>query len=339
MPHNFPSPLRCIAVGVQNRGSSMLDLLVGLPEKFQVVALVDATVAIGQAECTRRGWAAMPCFAGLEEAIRRVGADCCLITSPARFHFDQVNAALQAGLHVLVAKPLVYQLNEAEQLVSLAESRGLCLLVDQQRQFMRSELTVANWIRHETLGQVGFATYTIHRHRPEMRAFTGDSPFIWEQGVHSFNSLLAVFGRPAVTVQAFEFKPFWSAYNGPTVAMGLIEFGSGIPCSYVGTFDSREFSIEARFDCERGAIRWVATNTWDQQVEVCEPGGTFRAIGVSDRDNPAAPELSNLHAFHAGCTAGGRQVNDGRDNLRTLAVVDAFIRAARSGRRESVHQF
>jgi predicted dehydrogenase len=301
--------------------------------------MVDASADVAGVEARRRGWRNLPCFGSLTDAIREVDADCCMITSPARFHFAQVKAALEADLHVLVAKPLVYRLDEAEELVLLAEQRKLCLLVDQQRQFMKSEMAVAEWIRHERSGKVGYATYTIHRHRPDMRAFTGDSPFIWEQGVHSFNSLLAVLAQPALHVQAFQFKPFWSTYNGPTVAMGVIEFGAGIPCSYVGTFDSREFSIEARFECERGAVRWIATNTWDQRVEACAPGKVFEPVGVTDSAGGTIPELYNLNAFHAGSTAGGRQVNDGRDNLRTLSMVDAFIRSASTGRREAVKQF
>ncbi|HXG23660.1 MAG TPA: hypothetical protein VNJ09_03820, partial [Chthonomonadales bacterium] len=56
------TPLRCIYVGVKNRGSYILDLGITQPERFRPVALVDAAREIAQDEAARRGWQDMPCF-------------------------------------------------------------------------------------------------------------------------------------------------------------------------------------------------------------------------------------------------------------------------------------
>lgn len=58
-----------------------------------------------------------------------------------------------------------------------------------------------------------------------------------------------------------------------------------------------------------------------------------------DRFDLDRPEGYCFDAFYRGCTEGGRVTNDGRDNLQTLAIVDAFIRSSKSGKRETVRAF
>lgn len=352
------SPLRCIFIGVKprSRGSNLLHLLSKHFPNYLPVAFVDASVEFAkeqvQIETTEKqgGWKTLPalgqgewermaCFGSLEEALGKVQADAAIINSPAKFHGEQIRACLEAGLHVFVAKPMTYDLNEAENLVQLAEEKKLCLVVDQQSQFTLTERTMAEWLRSQKYGRVDFVDFSIHRYRPEMRAFTGDDPFIWEQGVHSFNSLIAMLGVPAVTVSARQGKPKWSVYNGPTTSMGTIEFEGGILCNFLGTFESRAFTIETRVECERASVRLVAQNTFVKHLEVAEPGGLFVPVGIADSDENKPAERFNFEAFLTGCRNGGRVANDGRDNLKTLAVIDAFIRAAKSGKRESVRQF
>src|SRR4051794_3241977 len=56
--------------------------------------------------------------------------DAVVITTPVWTHFGLADAALQAGKHVLVSKPLTDAVDDAERLVSTAEDRGLILMVD-----------------------------------------------------------------------------------------------------------------------------------------------------------------------------------------------------------------
>ncbi len=333
------NPLKCIMVGVINRGRFLTDLMTQSPERFTLVAFADKSVEVARAEADRLGWASMPCHASLADAIRSVKADAAIITSPARFHSEQIRTCLDAGLHVFVAKPMTYDLDEAEQLVQLAERKKLCLVVDQQQMFTLTERTLAEWVRAKKYGEVGFVEFRIHRYRPNMAAFTGDAPFIWEQGVHSFNSMLAILGRPAVSVSARQIKPRWSAYNGPTVCMAEIEFEGGLLCHYLGTFDSRTLTIEVRVECEQASMRAIAADSWHKRLEVALPGKVFETIKIDDAQDTLPAERFNFDAFYRGCTRGGRVVNDGRDNLRTLAIVAAFIRSSRSGKREAVRQF
>lgn len=332
-------PIRTIHVGVFRRGKKMLDLFHQDKSRFEPVALVDATEELACQAAEENGLSGLRGFGDLSQALSAVEADAVVITSPARFHTAQMRAALESGLHVFVAKPMTYDLEEAAGLVRLAESKGLAMVIDQQYRFSPCERKMTEWVREETYGPVGFVTYTVHRHRPRMAAFTGEEPFIWEQGVHTFDSLLAIMGRPARRVSAMSQRPPWSEYNGPTLSMGLIEFDGGIPCSVVGSFDSRAFHFEMRMEMEKAAVRFVGRKNFSRELEVALPGETFQPTGLRDSDESTPDERYNLEAFHRAIDTGERVSNDGRENLRTLALVDAFLRSAKSGQTEEVRAF
>src|SRR5437867_13107314 len=56
--------------------------------------------------------------------------DLVVIATPSFTHFALAKAALQAGKHVLVMKPLATRADHAEELCALAQQQGLLLAVD-----------------------------------------------------------------------------------------------------------------------------------------------------------------------------------------------------------------
>lgn len=68
--------------------------------------------------------------------------DAITIASPAPSHFDIARAALSAGRHVYVEKPLAMTVAEADELISLAEEKGLVLQVGHQERFVLAALDI-----------------------------------------------------------------------------------------------------------------------------------------------------------------------------------------------------
>ena len=54
-----------------------------------------------------------------------------MIATPVFTHFDLATAALRAGKHAFVEKPLAASMAEASELIELAEDRGLRLMCGQ----------------------------------------------------------------------------------------------------------------------------------------------------------------------------------------------------------------
>jgi predicted dehydrogenase len=73
--------------------------------------------------------------ASLERALGRGGLDAVHLCTPVETHFGLASTALEAGLPVLIEKPLACDAGEARRLVELARARGLYLCPTHQYAF------------------------------------------------------------------------------------------------------------------------------------------------------------------------------------------------------------
>lgn len=90
----------------------------------KLVAVADLDAARAQALAGRHG---CPAFADYRKAI--AAADAAVVSVPTERHHEVAGACLEAGLHVLVEKPIAVDLAQSESLVSLARSNNLVLQV------------------------------------------------------------------------------------------------------------------------------------------------------------------------------------------------------------------
>jgi scyllo-inositol 2-dehydrogenase (NADP+) len=80
--------------------------------------------------------------------------DAILISTPTSMHFDQASAALKAGKHVMVEKPITLNLPDARKLIALAESNQRILSVFQNRRWDADFLAVSSAIASNVFGKV-----------------------------------------------------------------------------------------------------------------------------------------------------------------------------------------
>ncbi len=80
--------------------------------------------------------------------------DVVLISTPTAMHFEQATAALSAGKHVMIEKPMALDLDQSVRLTADAESRGLVLSIFHNRRWDADYLTVRDAIASGRLGRV-----------------------------------------------------------------------------------------------------------------------------------------------------------------------------------------
>ncbi len=114
------------------------------------VAVVDATPA-RQGIARARGLKAYDELAPLlrDETIHGV-----LISTPTAMHFDHAAAALSAGKHVMIEKPMAMDLPQSRQLVERAQSAGRILSVFHNRRWDIDYLTVKAAVASGAFGEV-----------------------------------------------------------------------------------------------------------------------------------------------------------------------------------------
>jgi predicted dehydrogenase len=110
-----------------------LPALNDLSRQFDVVALADPSERVRSALARR--YHVADTFATHEEMLRRADLDGVLVASPNGTHARVTLDALEAGLHVLVEKPLCLTADDAAAIVAEAERRGLVVQVGYMKRF------------------------------------------------------------------------------------------------------------------------------------------------------------------------------------------------------------
>jgi predicted dehydrogenase len=71
------------------------------------------------------------CYTNFKIAFKELKADAVLISAISPVHYEICKAAFECNLHVLVEKPFVLNIEDAEELVKIAAKRNLKLMVNQ----------------------------------------------------------------------------------------------------------------------------------------------------------------------------------------------------------------
>ncbi|MFL1902745.1 Gfo/Idh/MocA family oxidoreductase [Streptomyces tauricus] len=134
--------------------------------------------------------------------------DLIVIASPNKTHVPIARAALEAGLPVVVDKPIAGAAAEARELAALADERGLLLSVFQNRRWDNDFLTLQKLMTDGELGDVYRFESRFERWRPELKGGwreSGDPAeiggLLYDLGSHVVDQALVLFG-PAATVYA-----------------------------------------------------------------------------------------------------------------------------------------
>lgn len=295
------------------------------PERVRVVAACDPVAE-------RREWAEREhnvprTFASIEEMLDYDGWDVAVVCTPSEVRESAVAALVDRGKHILTEKPLSDSYDEASRLVELCAKAGVMLAVNQN---FRDHYAFGIAAKLITAGEIGsvqgisqrdlmFRQDRGWRIRMERHAMS-------VMGVHWFDGFRQLIDRDASRISARTYSSPAIDCAGETDAFVQVEFGS-IPVSYVQSFSSRIAATETIVLGDAGTLRFdygTLTRT--------------NADGTAERTNPHAgagkPESTylSLNRLLDAIETGEQPSNSGRDNLKTIALLDAAYRSAREQR-------
>lgn len=127
--------------------------------------------------------------------------DLVVIASPNETHFALGRAALCAGKHVVIDKPFVLSVAEADELIAVARARALTFCVFHNRRLDGDFLSVERVLGGEELGEVVLFESRWDRFRTAAaRGWrNGSAPgagLLWDLGPHLIDQALRLFGQP-----------------------------------------------------------------------------------------------------------------------------------------------
>ena len=122
--------------------------------------------------------------------------DAIAIATPVRFHYEMAKAALSLGKHVFIEKPMARTVAEAEELQSLAEQRGLVLMVGHTFLFSPAVRRMKEIIDNGDIGQVQY----IAARRLNLGLFQKDINVAWDLAPHDISIVLHLLDELPISV-------------------------------------------------------------------------------------------------------------------------------------------
>lgn len=346
---NSPAPLRILQVGMGGWGRSWAEELLKYPDLSHTVGYVDVEPEMLRLLRRDVGIAEAFCFASLQEALVATDAEAVLVTTALPGHAPVAIEALEAGLHVLVEKPIAPTIADARRMIEAAEKSGRTLMVSQNYRFYPAAQAAARLVREQVLGPVGSVSVQFRKYgntadpakHPHYRIA---QPLLLDMSIHHFDLMRFVLGAEPVSVSCVTSNPPWSRFAEPAAGVAAVRLGDGVTVAYEGSWVSSGpptlWGGEWRIECELGSIEWTGRDDLTQDSERVR----IRRLGKKEPEEVELAPLEkfdrpgSLQEFRDAILEGRSPATSGEANLGTLALTLATIEASVTGRPQDVQE-
>lgn len=235
--------------------------------------------------------------------------DAVFIVTPHAYHHNQVKSCMEAGLDVLVEKPMVMNAGEAQSLIETRDRTGKLLVVAFPGSLSPEIRTAVSMLRSGEFGQI--LTISAVAWQNWGTAFTGTwrqqlevsgGGFLFDTGAHMLNTVVDLAGEDFVEVAAWLDNRKLSVDLLGTV-MGRL--ASGVLVTLHGCGETiPSCASDVRVFCPKAILR---TGIWGERLEIQRPGQDelsavevppslgaweqFLAVRKGQMQNPCPPEI------------------------------------------------
>ncbi len=262
--------------------------------------------------------------------------DAVVIATPASTHFEIALAALRAGKHVLVEKPMTDNVFKAALLVEEAARRSLTLMVDHTFIYTGAVRRIKELIETGQIGDIYYYDAT----RVNLGIIQRDASVIWDLAAHDFAILDYLLDSTPVSVSASAaaFLP-----NSPeTVAHLSVYFNNGamahLNVNWMAPVKVRQTMIggRQRMIIYDDMLNSEKVKVYDRGVDTADSSDNIHERLVSYRMGEMwAPTISTKEAliteieqFRLSIETGSRSPSDGESGLRVVEMLSAATRSA-----------
>jgi predicted dehydrogenase len=285
-----------------------------------------------QIELVNKAYPDLRTTGNLAEVLADKTIDAVAIITPVASHFELGMAALKAGKHVWIEKPVTASSTEARRLCDEADKQGKILFVDHTFIYTGAVRKLRELVAAGELGQL----VCFDSVRSNLGLYRPDVNVLWDLAVHD------------VSIMDYALKPKVVAVSATGVANvpGLPEASAFMTCYLAGNALAHVHAdwfapVKGRTTTITGDRRMIVYDdnepvekirVWDRGVTVT-PGEAGKPPTLAYRNGAAvAPELEKLEAlsvaarhFAESIETGKKPITDGELGLRVVEVLEAAI--------------
>jgi predicted dehydrogenase len=275
-----------------------------------------------------------------DEIVGRPDIDAVAIATPVNTHAPMGIAALQAGKHVLIEKPLAASVADAERLVAMAREVGRVLMVDHTYVYSGPIQRIKQIIDSGELGDL----YFIDSVRINLGMFQHDVNVVWDLAPHDLSILDYLVGHLPRSISAFGTCHASEVGDIEDVAYLNLDFSDGLLASFHVNWLS---PVKVRHFIIGGSKKSIVYDDLEptERVKVYDRGITInddmeakRGVMVGYRTGdvwsphiPQVEPLVQMVRHFAECIRENKQpLTDGEAGLRIVKILEAAQRSIKA---------
>ena len=266
----------------------------------------------------------------LADAARHADAACVVV--PHHVHADVATRLIDAGLHILIEKPLAIRLEDCDAIIAAAERRHLVLAIAMVRRFARTTRLLKSLIEQRTFGAArtfrlisGVSGTWPTKSAYALDATQSGGGVLMVNGVHDLDLLAALFDHPVPETIVFsadaDFGRQGRLESDCTLSMTTQSGVTGV----VELSRTRDLDNGLTVDFERARVH--APLFGDELTVVLPGGGPLRwsgrieDAGSASRQDFHAMLTAQLEDFAAAVSGEKPPAVDGREGRRVVETV------------------
>ena len=262
-----------------------------------------------------------------------------IIATPVESHYPLARAALEAGKHVLLEKPLAASVAQGEELVALARANNLRLMCDHTFCYTGAVRKIKELVDSGELGEVLYYDST----RINLGLFQHDVNVLWDLAPHDLAIVDFLFNR----------QPEWVSAHGashtPHGQENMAYLTLGYADSFIAHFHVNWLSpVKIRKTIIGGSRKMIEWNDLvpAEKVKVYDSGIQCQPSGAEEKNKLLisyrcgdihSPRLDNSEALTLVIQEFAEAINgerppltDGEAALRVLRILEAAERSIKS---------
>ena len=301
----------------------------------EVAAICDASPA--RLESMARSFGHLKMVNSVDQLLE-LRLDAVAIATPVSTHFPLAQRCLEAGLHVMVEKPLARTVKEAQALIDLADRHGRVLMVDHTYLFSNSIRKIKEVVDEGVLGDL----YYVDSVRINLGLFQHDVNVIWDLAPHDLAIVDSVLGLPARSISA------WGcAHADPNIedlAYVNVDYGDRLMANFHVNWLSPVKVRQMIFAGSRKSLIFNELNAtepiklYDRGIEVAESPEDVHRLRIGYRSGDiwsphieSSEPLQSAVSHFAECILEDKDcISDGRVGLRVVQLLEAATRSIRA---------
>ena len=256
-----------------------------------------------------------------------------------------VMTGLHHGCHVLSEKPMASSLAAGRKMIAQAQAVGRVHAVVQNRRFISGVRRIRHLLESGAIGELTalHCDFFVGAHfggfREEM-----DNVLLLDMAIHTLDAARFMAGVAPTAVYCLETNPRGSWYGHGAAANAIFEFEDGVVFTYRGSWcaEGGNTSWESawRIIGTKGTLIWDGGDNFDAKVAL---DGTGLLREVASVEVPAPADIAQTYG-HASVIAefldaieqGRPPETAGHDNIKSLAMVFAAIKSAKTRQRVTI---